>query len=256
MTFLTDPLPAANAQTNTKPAEVIGNKTDDDTELVAGRNPSLAGRAYVAEKHMHGPSWKAPFLQAGVTGTASGTAWVLGAAVTVIPAGSTVNDVGDAIGGLQPDMTLTDAAAKFLAVHVGSYITIAGSTTPANDGTFLIIGWTSTSVITYLNPAGAAEAFAGTWSIYYGQKDPYDLHCVHVEAISNNNGTYSLLFFRLDTGAFIGTTGATKVATGETVGDHFIQTPVLPAGTGVSARIAFSGGAAATVQFTVWGHSY
>jgi hypothetical protein len=236
--------------------DAVGNKTDDDTELVADHSPSLAGRAYVAEKHMHGPSWKAPFLQTGVTCTASATAGVLGAAVTVIPAGTTVNDSGDAIGGAAPDMTLTDAAAKFLAVHVGSYITIASATTPANNGTFLITGWTSTSVITYLNPLGVAEAFAGTWSIYYGQKDPYDLHCVHVEAISNNNGTYSILFFRLDTGAFIGMTGCTKVATGEVVGDHFIQTPVLPAGTGVSARIAFSGGAAGTVTFAVWGHSY
>jgi hypothetical protein len=121
----------------------------------------------------------------------------------------------------------------------------------------LVTGFTAANVIIYLNPLGVAEACpAATWSIYYGQSAPYDIHCVHVEAISNNNGTYGICFFRLDTGAFIGQTGCTKVAAGEVVADHEIHTPILPAGTGISARITYSGAAAATVQFCVFGHSY
>ena len=72
---------------------------------------------------------------------------------------------GDTIGGTAPSMTLTDAAALFTAQHVGRSITIASATSGANNGTFLITGYTSPSVITYQNHAGVAEAFTGTWSI-------------------------------------------------------------------------------------------
>lgn len=78
---------------------------------------------------------------------------------------------GDTIGGTAPDMTLTDAGATFTAQDVGRYITIAGATTPANNGTFLISGFTSGTVITYQNSGGVAEAFSGTWTI----RKPYAL---------------------------------------------------------------------------------
>ena len=72
---------------------------------------------------------------------------------------------GDTIGGTAPSMTLTDSAALFNATLVGRSITIASATTGANNGTFLITGYTSPSVITYQNRAGVAEAFTGTWSV-------------------------------------------------------------------------------------------
>lgn len=78
---------------------------------------------------------------------------------------------GDTIGGTAPDMTLTDAGATFTAQDVGRYITIASATTPANNGTFLISGFTSGTVITYQNAAGVAEAFSGTWTI----RKPYSI---------------------------------------------------------------------------------
>jgi len=77
-----------------------------------------------------------------------------------------VNGVGDTIGGAAPAMTLTDAAALFTADMVGRFITIAGATSLANNGTFLITAFTNPSLITYTNNFGVAEAFAvGTWLV-------------------------------------------------------------------------------------------
>jgi hypothetical protein len=72
---------------------------------------------------------------------------------------------GDAIGGTAPSMTLTDAGATFSAGQVGQSITIAGATTSANNGTFVITGYTSATQITYQNLVGVAEAYTGTWNV-------------------------------------------------------------------------------------------
>lgn len=84
----------------------------------------------------------------------------------------TQSGTGDTIGGTAPNMTLTDAGATFTAADVGRYITLAGATTPANNGTFLISSFTDANNIGYQNASGVAEAFTtGTWSI----SKPYSL---------------------------------------------------------------------------------
>jgi hypothetical protein len=47
---------------------------------------------------------------------------------------------------------------------VGRYIHITEATTNGNNGTFLVTAYTSVTEITYMNLAGFAEAFAGTWT--------------------------------------------------------------------------------------------
>ena len=84
---------------------------------------------------------------------------------------STATGTGDTIGGAAPSMTLTDAGAAFTAQDVGRYITVVGATTPANDGSFLISAFTSSTLITYQNASGVAEAFTGTYTV----RDPYSL---------------------------------------------------------------------------------
>lgn len=86
--------------------------------------------------------------------------------------GATITSgTGDSIGGAAPSMTLTDAGGAFTAQDVGRYITIVGATTGANDGSFLISAFTSSTVITYQNASGVAEAFTGTYTV----RDPYSL---------------------------------------------------------------------------------
>jgi hypothetical protein len=77
----------------------------------------------------------------------------------------TQSGTGDTIGGAAPNMTLADAGATFTAADVGRYITLAGATTGANNGTFLISSFTDANNIGFQNASGVAEAFPGTWSI-------------------------------------------------------------------------------------------
>lgn len=80
-------------------------------------------------------------------------------------AGDLFEGIGDTIGGVAPNMTLTDAGGQFNSKMVGKALTVSGATTGANDGTFTITGFTSSTVIGYSNAGGVAEAFPGTWSV-------------------------------------------------------------------------------------------
>jgi len=79
--------------------------------------------------------------------------------------GSTRTGTGDSFTGTAPDMHIVDAAGTFLETDVGRYITITGSTTGANNGTFLITSYVSATEVVYTNASGVAEAFPGTWSL-------------------------------------------------------------------------------------------
>lgn len=70
---------------------------------------------------------------------------------------------GDSFAFSAGTVTLTDSAARFTALMVGRYITIAGSTTPGNDGSFLVASVPSSTTLTFANASGATEAFTGTW---------------------------------------------------------------------------------------------
>jgi len=80
-----------------------------------------------------------------------------------------VSVLGDAIGGAAPAMTLNViTGTPFHAGMVGQTLTLAGCTTPANNGTFPI---TAVSVdgktLIYTNVAGVVEALAvaATWAV-------------------------------------------------------------------------------------------
>lgn len=73
---------------------------------------------------------------------------------------------GDTFTGPASDvMTLTDAVAPFTPNMGGGKLTIAGSTTSANNGEFIIKEVLAADEITYVNANGVAEVFPGTWTI-------------------------------------------------------------------------------------------
>lgn len=81
------------------------------------------------------------------------------------------NGTGDSFAIAAGVVTLTDAGATFTAADVGRFITIAGSTSPGNDGTFLIEQFVDANNIKYTNASGVTEAFSGTWKT----TEPYSL---------------------------------------------------------------------------------
>ena len=62
-------------------------------------------------------------------------------------------------------VTLNNVAGVFTVAMIGHLITITGSTSPANDGTFLVRDQPSSTKIRYVNVNAVAEAFAGNWSV-------------------------------------------------------------------------------------------
>lgn len=94
-----------------------------------------------------------------------------------LPAIPDLTGQGDALSFSGGVVTLTDAGLpdRQLGHLVGHYITIAGATTPANNGTFKLTSVTERSLttpatFTFANASGATEAFTGTWWIAGGEK--------------------------------------------------------------------------------------
>jgi len=73
--------------------------------------------------------------------------------------------IGDTFLMVNGVVRLTDAAGAFATSMVGQNITLATSTTPANNGHYPIVGVESATVLYFMNYAGVSEAFPGTYSI-------------------------------------------------------------------------------------------
>lgn len=75
-----------------------------------------------------------------------------------------ISGTGEKFTFATPTVTMTDAGAAWTSEDVGKEITIAGSTSAANDGTFTITARTATTC-SWSNTAGVAETVAMTWSM-------------------------------------------------------------------------------------------
>lgn len=74
---------------------------------------------------------------------------------------------GDSFTKSGTTVTLTDAATTFQGWEINKPVTIAGSTTTGNNGTFTITALGSSNhTLSYTNASGVAEAFPGTWKIH------------------------------------------------------------------------------------------
>ena len=78
--------------------------------------------------------------------------------------------LGEALAGQTGNGAIIGAAGAIsgltgmTANSVGNFITFAGATTPANNGTFLVIAFTSATEVTISNPAGVAGDTGVTWT--------------------------------------------------------------------------------------------
>jgi hypothetical protein len=105
-----------------------------------------------------------------------GTIALSGTSNSTIGTGLSFTKVGNVV-----TMTKSTGTTFLTTASIGMPIIIAGSTSPANDGTFIITSVPSASSVTYVNAAGVAEAYAGGWTI------------------KRNDGTYVILNVLYDT---------------------------------------------------------
>lgn len=96
-----------------------------------------------------------------------------------------ITGTGDALTKSGNEVVLTDAAANFAGGmlrwdrgEVAPTITIAGATSPANDGTFPVTGFIGpgNTAVSYVNASGVSEVFAGTWAINDALHDRQDAY--------------------------------------------------------------------------------
>lgn len=71
---------------------------------------------------------------------------------------------GDSFAFSSPTVTLTDAGASFSPADTGKIINIAGATSSANNGYF-VITYVSATQVSWTNASGVAEAYTGTWTL-------------------------------------------------------------------------------------------
>lgn len=89
------------------------------------------------------------------------------------------------------NVTLTDSSGRFRAHQAKRYISIADSTTSANNGTFLIETVASNgSSLTYTNASAVPEPFPGEWWIPGGEKGGLGVGTAGITHISGD--TYQL----------------------------------------------------------------
>lgn len=161
-------------------------ESDLGSSLGDGVNVSVGGQAFLRNNLNLGActGFGVNLYDTGLASIQSDGAGNSSCAIT-----GTINGAGTAIGGAAPAMTLTSAAPLFTPGMVGRRVTIAGATTPANNGTFLVTSFTSTTLIGYINNFGVAEAFAGTWFV---QADVKVGDLPAVGYVSQLNGTRGL----------------------------------------------------------------
>jgi hypothetical protein len=94
-----------------------------------------------------------------------------------------ISGTGSSLAVSGSTVTLTTAASslpggmmRWMRGGTPPAVTIAGATTPANNGTFLVTGFVGASGIQYVNASAVAEAFPGTWALNaarHNRKDAY-----------------------------------------------------------------------------------
>jgi hypothetical protein len=96
------------------------------------------------------------------------------------------------------------------------FITIAGSTSPGNDGTFRILSVTGATALTYLNAAGVAEAHSGSWTIKRN-----DCLATIFTVLHDTAGAFSRIYFYNEAGLSQAAAGGTYTITEVTPGGRY-----------------------------------
>lgn len=99
--------------------------------------------------------------------------------------------VGDTLAISGSTVTLTDKSARFLPMHHGKVINIQGSTSPANDGLF-ILTYISATQVSWTNASGVSEAYDGDWWISNGERSGLGAASTTI-SMSGSTATYTAL---------------------------------------------------------------
>ena len=261
---ITTPLTAETA----KVLALLGEK--DSKALLA----TVIGRLEGLYQHVHNRAKVAPSMAAGVTITADAAAWTFGAKsgaiiedkvaisiLTITNECTTDGDVTITIDGVDYAVTLatTDDTAAKVATEIE---------TELNKVTAITEEWTlsrSDAVITFtadnegekVDIKYAVGDTGATGEVIQKEQGiggyPFDIHWINFEALSENT-VYELVLYADD--VEVGRARAVRTDNQDRSETKFIETPIIPAGSTITGRLASAASSADTATISLGYHVY
>lgn len=234
-------VPAADAADNVVMSDVIGNKTDTHD------GDSIFSHVHIMLEHVHSRSKVYPTMEAGVVITSNGAAYTLGAAAIIV--GTTKNLDNAAAEEVTEAVRIPCTGHGYV---VGNYVTIAGSIN--YNGTFEIIA-TSDADHFDIESAFVAETFdgGGVETAIDVIPSDFDAHFLSIEDLSAN-GVYEIVLYA--DGTEVGRVRCTKNAAQDGTVNVPIQTPIIAAGSAITAAASTNNAAEDTVTISMFYHTY
>jgi len=256
-------VPTKDSLDNVTMRDVIGTKTDEE------ESESLHGLAYTINRHNHNVAKTYPYLAAGLTITGSNTALTLGTKVEVIPVATdevnTITITAAATGAgtvtiwlngvpYQKEVaigTTGEVAAELRSYSYGDWV--ASGT--GDEVIFTKSGKSDTALFIDTDTTGVTVSIVKT-TTGAGVPKYFDIHYVFSGAAAV--GTYILTFYKGAAGAeeIIGSVRVVRTANTSEAASVPVMTPLLPAGTRVSAAVASVAGGEQTMVISVGYHEY
>jgi len=242
-------VPSPNSSDNLKMRDVIGNKTDTHD------GNSIYGISEVLQEHVHSVSKSHPSMQDGIVVTSHVNSWELGANATIVGVEQNLdNAVVVDLGGSPNRVRIPLTGHGYMLGGGAPYVKIAG-TINYND-TYEIKALPDADHFD-IESAFVAETFnQGTETSTDVIPESFDIHEIFIEAMNTIGKTYQLQLYRTDTDAIIGILRAQINANKSDPSGNSIQTPLLPAETGIYARVAIEDGGSKTMQISIRYHTY
>lgn len=235
-------------------------------------NEEVLGILEILDEDAHSRTRTYPYLATGIGLTASGTALTMGTIVEVIPVLADevdtlqITHACDVAGNITIDL---NGVPYTKAVSVGDVNAVAEQLRGYTFGDWVITGATdkviftrsglaTTGVLKNLGTTGVTGTFTKT-NTGAGVHDPFDIHSLQL-GLMGTADTYIITLYKGLMGyeERICSRRVTTAANNNTVGgETSIKTPLMPAGTRISASVAsVGGGAGKTAVLSVSYHWY
>ena len=263
--------PTQNLATNTTIAQVVGNKTDSES------GNSLYSKAYIADKDSHSRSYTYPFKAAPITLAGGADAWVEGSKVEIVPTATddvqtlTITHASDSAGIVDvilddirypvsiPTGTINEIA-EFLRQQ--TYTNNYGETTWTVTGADADVVFTASgqhaegSFLDVGSVTGVTASLVHT-TVGVGIGKPFDMH-YFTPSSPDATTTYQIIFWVGLAGreSRIATMRAVKGAAQDTLEAIPLQTPLLDAGTRITASLATLAGGSDEIDIAIAYHLY
>lgn len=234
--------PGTDSADNNQMRDVIGSKID----TVGGNSLVALIKQIVVATAVLKASKLFPTMADGILVTSSAAAWTLGAAATI-----NFHYLDNAITLNPGEGEATRIPCTGHRFKVGDVVTIAGSA--LNDGEKTVTEISDADHFDFDDGTYNGETFAGTETAQVVIPSDFNIKYISIENLSAN-AVYEIVLY--DDGGEIGRAVATKNAAQDGTVNVPIQTPIIDAGSKITAKAATNNAAGDTATIRIFYHTY